>query len=150
MCICVPYISHKHQHVTRNTIQITCKLHFILLVYITEQIWLPHPHYTYRLHCPNSLLLNVYLTLVYICAKTHPTAASTLHYINIYIPEINIASKLYTCAIYAKYLICIYGGWMFICAKYEITGINHVTRSTVHRWRQHWRRCQHRRYFPTA
>ena len=40
--------------------------------------------------------------------------------------------KLGTKAIYDKYLTCIYGKCMHINMPYEVTGISHATRSTVH------------------
>ena len=47
-----------------------------------------------------------------------------------------MATNLGTHVIYAKYLTDKHEIVCAICALYEVTGINHVTRRTVHRQQQ--------------
>ena len=53
MYIYVPHEVTSTKHVTRSAIQIFFKLHFTLLTYITEQIWLQHC--TNKSQCPQSV-----------------------------------------------------------------------------------------------
>ena len=69
--------------VTRSTEHILHKLHFMLLAYITEQIWLPHCKYTS--HCPHSVLAYRSSTGAYMC-QTQQTTCSPSHYY-IFVPD---------------------------------------------------------------
>ena len=60
-----------------RTINIVFKLHFMLLAYSTEQIWLQNGKY--MSHYPHSMCATD-PTLLYICAKTQPTATSASHH----------------------------------------------------------------------
>ena len=42
MHICATYEVICISHMTKNTVHILCELYFILLTYLTDQIWLPH------------------------------------------------------------------------------------------------------------
>ena len=83
----------------------------MLLAYITEQVWLPH--WKFGL---NVLFLHEHIdpTLVHICATTQPK--STSHAIVKFIPEYGHIWRTYTP----------------ICATYEVSDTNHVTRSILY------------------
>ena len=53
VCTCVCHVQVTFiNSVTRSTVYILCKLHFMLLTCTTEPIWLPHCRY--KLNCPHS------------------------------------------------------------------------------------------------
>ena len=62
----------------------------------------------------------------------HKQIEHLLHIIAICIADINMSTKLHRYAIYAKYMMDIYGGCMYnICITHEDNDINHVTVSAV-------------------
>ena len=86
-------------HVTKRTEPIHCKLHFMVLAYITGQVWLPHCKC--KSHCPHSVWADKCDICACIDVKAQSTAKSTLHVIVLYLPETNMVTKLH---IYATYL----------------------------------------------
>ena len=106
--ICATYEVISINYVTRTTVHVLSKLHFMLLAYITNK---------YDCHIPNIghtvflLYWHIDLTLMHACAKTQPSATCTLHVIGIYMPETNMPTKLY---IYAIFFMHIYGGYICI------------------------------------
>ena len=74
------------------------------------------------------------LILVHLCVKTQPTTYLS-HFIAKHVPEMNMPAKLH---INATYLMDLYEGFMCLCATYEVTSFNIVTRSTFHMtWKLH-------------
>ena len=73
--------------------------------------------------------LYTYTHLVNSWTKTHPTASSVLHVIAINVPGRNMCSTLHICGLF---FVGAYGRWMCICATFEVSDINHLTRKTVH------------------
>ena len=74
-----------------------CKLHFMLLPYITEQM---RCHITNVSHSACILYTCKDLTLMNICTKTQPTATSTSYVIAINVPEKNPVTLLHMYVIY--------------------------------------------------
>ena len=73
-------------------------------------------------------------TFLHIHTKIEKKATAASHYCQIHNRNKYANQIGYVCHS-QKYLICMYRGDMHddVCAIYELTGINHVTRSTVHR-----------------
>ena len=72
-------------------------------------------------------------TLLHLSLTEQQIATFLYHAIVIYIPEENILLK---CQIYAtcvNYFICINWGYINTHPTYEVTSINHVTRSAIYR-----------------
>ena len=67
-------------NVTRSNIHILPTLHFMLLPYITEQIWLPSANIY---HTALILYGHIYSSYVYLCAKTHQTETPSSQFIAI-------------------------------------------------------------------
>ena len=113
--------------------------YYTLLEYAPEHICLPHC--TYMSHCISYV---VYIQTSH--NYTYPTKVNKLqHLFTIptakYVPATNIPLKCYINAICPNYLMCINGDvCQYICHIWT-TGINHVTRSAVHRqccWQWQW------------
>ena len=97
---CATNVVTSINHVTKSILHILYKLHFMLLPYITRQIWLPHCKYSSRYS------LSILVCRPNLCKyvpKNKPTTTSTLDIISIYVPEIYTASKLNLYAIFAEY-----------------------------------------------
>ena len=106
--ICAPYEVTSINHVTSSHVHKVCKLLFMLLPYITQQIWLPHCKY--MLHSPIHGYID--LTLVHICTKTQPTTTCTSCFIARHVPQTNIPPKSHICA---THLMHIFNRYMCIC-----------------------------------
>ena len=96
-------------HVTRSSLHILENLHFILLPYITEQIWLPRrkcsSHYSHSVWT-QKLDINKYMYQ----NRIHSNIYWTCH-LHIYIPETNMPANLHVI-----YLMGIYGNVIpYIC-----------------------------------
>ena len=105
----------------------TSKLDFMLLAHIPEQIWLPHSKY--RSHCTHSEWAYGLNSVAYMCPNiTNCNIYSTCcHYIcarNKYAHHIS-----HIWHIFHKH---IQGMSVHTHTIYETTGINHVTRSSLH------------------
>ena len=78
-------------HVPRRAVYILCTLHFMLLAYITQHIWLSHCKWRLQyLHSVQADRCNMH-----ICAQTQSTRTATWHVTAIYVPQINMSAKCY-------------------------------------------------------
>ena len=107
---CATYEVPSMNYVTRKTAIIFCKLHFMLLAYITNQIWLPHCKYWS--HCYHTVCTYIPVTDVHECHST--TNNIYFNHICIKVPESNMVIKLQINTRHTKHLICIYGVCLFI------------------------------------
>ena len=94
-------------HVTTSTSDIIHRLHFMLLAYNTQQIFLPHCKY--RSHCLPLYWL-IHTTVEHLYAKTQLTTMSDSHVIAIYVPEIHITAKFHVYHIFDGHIwkVCVY------------------------------------------
>ena len=115
---CVIYELTSINHVIRKVVYILCKLHFMLLVYIT----IKYGYHTANIgHTPLILYGQTDVTLWHTCAKT---ATSTSRVAAIYVPKTYMPTRLHI--IYAIYLKAI------LRATNEVTGISRETRAFAH------------------
>ena len=116
-------LSHWHQpHDKGNTAHI---LHGRVLMWfacITEQIWLPNCKL--KLHWPHSVQVHRCDISANACQIT--TNCNT-YFITMYVLETNMPLKLHHIFEGQMWGMCVY-----ICATCERTGMNHVTRNSVH------------------
>ena len=66
--ICATYEVNGTKNVTRSTVYVLCKLHFMLLVPIIDKIWLPHC--THKSNCPQIVWANISKIGALMCQNT--------------------------------------------------------------------------------
>ena len=133
LCLCCKYKVTNISPATRNTVRILCKLYLMLVTCITQHISLPHCS-----HCPHSVLAHRSNSGTYVCQNT---TNNKIYFTCWYhsCSRNKYANQIaHICYIVDRHT---WGKYVHICATYEITGINHVTRIAVHtqRWWQNHR-----------
>ena len=107
-------------------------IYFTLLVHAHEQICLSNC--AYMSHCTNTAVyIHTHLTLLHISVKRKQTGTSIYHAITILCASDKYAHQIsYICHMPKFLNVYHWKKYTNTCATYELTNINHVTRSEIH------------------
>ena len=110
---CIPPELTSINHVTRNTVNILQKLHFMFCHSLLDK----HGYHTkYIGHTAIILYAHIDPPMVYICAKHQTTVTCSSHHIGIDVPQTNSDIKLHSHVIYVKYLMAYIGdAYTYMC-----------------------------------
>ena len=114
----IKYLIRSTSHILSKLI--SCYWHIPLHTYGCHTATLAHTLFILYCHTDPTLVLHT-------CAKLQPTTASNSQHVDTHVSETYSPTKLQS---YAMYLI--WGMSMHTYATQEFTGINHVTRGTIH------------------